>query len=731
MIVNLWRYSHFALAVSSCLFVFLAAVTGIILAVEPMDNKLRPYKVDGVEEQSLAKAIAVLDSTYEEVLQMEIDKNLFVSASVLSMDEDLNGDFYIDPLTGDNLGQIEPQKPFFAFVTNLHRSLFLKSLGRIFVGIGSFLLLLIVITGGILVIKRQKGLRNFFSKIIKEDFAQYWHVILGRWSLLPIFIIALTGVYLSLLRFEIIPAPQTQSSIDLEQVSDTTESISVTDFTIFQDTKLKDVRRLEFPFSDDVSDFYILGLKDRELRINQKTGEVVETLRYPFVNRLSQLSFDLHTGSGSIIWSLVLLIASCNILFFIYSGALISYRRLKSKIKNRFGPNDAEFVILIGSENGSTKHFGNLLQESLLKLGKSVFMDDLDYVQEYESMKHLVVITSTYGDGDPPANAAHFLDRAKHFLPKKKFNYSVVGLGSLAYENYCGFALKIESHLKEMEAAMGLLDPFLIHNKSYTSFQKWSQKWGEQLGLHFKLPPQKQPKNHTLKKFKVITKNVTDDGYGQTFTLQLKPKRSIKFQSGDLLGVYPPNDPIKREYSIGKTTDGHLLLSIKLHTNGICSNYLFDLNVGDTIKAELLANSAFHCPENDKPVIMVANGTGIAPFLGMLHGPGKKYLYWGGKSNQSLQLYQPFLDLAKDKNELLEFNKVYSREKGQHKYVQHLVERDADTILSILDDGGTLMLCGSVQMQNGVLKVLGDLCEKNGKHLNHYQTQGQLLMDCY
>src|SRR5690606_31481967 len=121
------------------------------------------------------------------------------------------------------------------------------SLGRIFVGTGSFLLLLIVMTGGILVIKRQKGIRHFFSRIVKEDFAQYWHVVLGRWLLLPIFIVAFTGVYLSLLRFKIIPSPQSESSIVLGQVSDPPEPVPVTNFEIFRNTKLKEVKSLVFP----------------------------------------------------------------------------------------------------------------------------------------------------------------------------------------------------------------------------------------------------------------------------------------------------------------------------------------------------------------------------------------------------------------------------------------------------------------------------------------------------
>ena len=196
------------------------------------------------------------------------------------------------------------------------------------------------------------------------------------------------------------------------------------------------------------------------------------------------------------------------------------------------------------------------------------------------------------------------------------------------------------------------------------------------------------------------------------------------------MAIYPPEDPIKREYSIGKIKN-NIFLSIKLHSKGICSNYLFGLNHDDVIKAELIVNDKFHYPKKDKIAILIANGTGIAPFLGMLYNPGKKYLYWGGKSKKSFQLYEHFLNSAKGESNLIDFKSAFSREKGKKRYVQNLVERDAKLILSVLENGGTLMLCGSVQMQNDVLSVLGRLCEKKEKQLNHYQMYGQLLMDCY
>ena len=53
------------------------------------------------------------------------------------MDEDANGQFYINPFDGNKIADIPPKSVFFEFLTNFHRSLFLKTPGRIFIGISS------------------------------------------------------------------------------------------------------------------------------------------------------------------------------------------------------------------------------------------------------------------------------------------------------------------------------------------------------------------------------------------------------------------------------------------------------------------------------------------------------------------------------------------------------------------------------------------------------------------
>src|SRR5690606_14714296 len=132
------------------------------------------------------------------------------------------------------------------------------------------------------------------------------------------------------------------------------------DFPVFRETRLTDVEKIEFPFiPDDPEEWYVLKLKDRELSVNQITGEIAEETRYPYSLLLEKLSLDLHTGRTNAIWAIILGLASLNILFFIYTGFAITFRRTGTKVKNNFNASTAEYVILIGTENGSTLSFAH------------------------------------------------------------------------------------------------------------------------------------------------------------------------------------------------------------------------------------------------------------------------------------------------------------------------------------------------------------------------------------
>ncbi len=315
MTISIWRYSHLALAISSSIFILIAAITGIILAFEPISNQLKPYAIDNATKISLAKTIDVLQDEYEEVVSIEIDANNFISTSIITK-EGKSETFYINPFTGKNIGNIIEKAPVFKFATNLHRSLFLKSTGRFIIGFVSFLLFLMAVTGVLLIIKRQGGFKRFFSKIVKENIEQYYHIILGRYMLIPIIIVTLTGVYLSLEKFSLLPSHNISHTIN-DTLHTRIPRKAVSEFSLFKNTPLEAVKRVEFPFSDDAEDYFFLKLKDKELLVNQYSGNVVSEEKLPLVALVSNWSLILHTGQGNIVWSLILLFTSCVILFFI------------------------------------------------------------------------------------------------------------------------------------------------------------------------------------------------------------------------------------------------------------------------------------------------------------------------------------------------------------------------------------------------------------------------------
>src|SRR5699024_10474385 len=126
----------------------------------------------------------------------------------------------------------------------------------------------IAVSGMELVLKRQKKWYRFFSKIVKEDTQAYYHVLTGRWALIPLLLIAVSGTYLSVYRFQFFPAAG-QRELATHAKSGEAAKIEIEDFEALKGLTLADINKIEFPFSDDPGDFYVLELKDRTLTVDQ------------------------------------------------------------------------------------------------------------------------------------------------------------------------------------------------------------------------------------------------------------------------------------------------------------------------------------------------------------------------------------------------------------------------------------------------------------------------------
>lgn len=725
MTTSIWRYSHLTLAISSFLFLLVAAVTGIVLSFEPISKQLSDYSISNTEEITLSHTISELKKQYDEIISINVDENDFVSASVVTK-KGKSDTFYINPTTGEKLGDIEKKKPIFQFATSLHRSLFLKSTGRFIVGFISFLLCLIAVTGLILIAKRQGGFKQLFSKIVKENFEQYYHIIIGRYTLIPIIIITLTGVYLSLDRFSILPKEKINHSYNFSSAS-SNKKIAVADFPTFKNTSLNEVKSVEFPFSKDEEDYFFVKLNDSEVLIHQYTGNIISKENLSLTSILLNWSLLLHTGNGTIIWSIVLLLSSISILFFIYSGFAMTLKRTQKRAlpKNKTNKDNAEIIILVGSETNNTYPFASSLHNALIKKDTSVFIDILNNYTSYKNAKHLIILTSTYGEGEAPSNATKFLQLIQQITIQNPISYSIVGFGSRAYPHFCQFAIDISNKLQQLPEFTPFLPVYKINNQSFQDFKTWGHSWSKKTEINFELIQEiKKPKKQQA--FTTVSK--TELNNDDSFLIRLQPSKKIRFNSGDLLSITPKEDNIERLYSVGKI-DNDIILSIKKHDLGVCSNLLYQLEENEPLQANIKQNKDFYFPKKKKEVVLIANGTGIAPFLGMLqHKNGTKaHLFWGGRTKESLKMYTPLLKNIEQKN----IHIAYSQE--QHKeYVQDLLLNKEATISTVLQNGGTIMICGSIKMLKGVEKVLEQITSnKLNTSLTYFKKNNQIKTDCY
>ncbi len=731
MTISIWRYSHLALAVSSFIFLALASVTGIILAYNAVDEKIPSYNVQGFNNIKLSESIPALKKVYPEITSLSVDEKKFITLEGFNENGDAT-EAYIHPLTGKILGIPKKQTPFMQWVTELHRSLFLHSTGRFFIGLTAFLLTLITLSGIILVIKRQQGFRRFFTKVIKENFAQYYHVTLGRLSLIPILIIALTGTYLSLVRLGIFPEKKISHNFTLNE-DVTGKAKAPEDIAVFKQVLLSEIKTIEFPFADDPEEYYTLKMKDREIVVDQFTGEKISEIKYPFTTLLANLSLNLHTGRTNILWAIILAMAAFNILFFIYSGFAITFKRTSGKIKNKHKANESEFILLAGSENGSTLGFARAIHQQLLAAGHSSYLTELNNYTVFTKAKHLIIFTSTYGTGEAPANARKLMQLVKKHPQNHKIHTSVVGFGSVAYENFCGFAYQVQ----ELFDAESWCEPFLnihtVNDKSAEQFALWIQAWSKKAHIPLTASPALFNRKPSGLQAMFITQKTPVANTCNIFTVTLRLKGRIKFSSGDLLAIYPANDNRERFYSIGKINND-IQLIVKLHTNGLGSDYLYQLTTGTSIYARVVRNVSFHFPTKAPAVAMIANGTGIAPFLGMIAQNKKTdcYLYVGLRTPYSLAAeHQHVIAENIQQGKLKNYHVAYSQT-GNKEYVYTLIAHDAAFFAQLLSSGGVIMLCGSLSMQKDVLKVLEIIAaDKTRKTLDFYKEKGQILTDCY
>jgi cytochrome P450/NADPH-cytochrome P450 reductase len=185
---------------------------------------------------------------------------------------------------------------------------------------------------------------------------------------------------------------------------------------------------------------------------------------------------------------------------------------------------------------------------------------------------------------------------------------------------------------------------------------------------------------------------------------------------------------------------------------GVASNYLADRRPGDAIAMFVRTpESGFQLPDlAETPIIMVGPGTGVAPFRGFLQARralkeegktlGEAHLYFGCRNPQHDYLYREELEQY-ERDGLVQLHTAFSRAENEPKtYVQHLIKRDAGTLLDLLNRGAKLYVCGDgSRMAPEVEETLraayrearGETEESAQSWLESLQNEGRYLKDVW
>ncbi|TXH82429.1 MAG: assimilatory sulfite reductase (NADPH) flavoprotein subunit [Rhizobium sp.] len=139
-----------------------------------------------------------------------------------------------------------------------------------------------------------------------------------------------------------------------------------------------------------------------------------------------------------------------------FTGVDAGLRKPPSQPASTMPGSQRGLTILYGTETGNAVDLARRLEENLRAAGlASTLVDMADYkVRQLGSEADILLIASTYGEGDPPQPATGFFE----FIEGRKapkldhVRFAVLALGDSTYEYYCEAGKRLDRRFEELSA---------------------------------------------------------------------------------------------------------------------------------------------------------------------------------------------------------------------------------------------------------------------------------------
>ncbi|AOY87751.1 nitric oxide synthase [Marinobacter salinus] len=740
----MWRKLHSIPGLFAALFLIVLAITGAILSISPaLERSGAIVPVAG--EVSVAHLAERVVEQYPGTQQIERSPSGAVIV-YYSRDGQAGADL-VNPLTGKAIGPYQPSS-FFRWVKDLHRAFLQDDGGRLMAGAMALLMVLMCVSGTFMLSRRVGGWR-FLIKPLKGAGDHRIHSELARFAVIGLLLSAMTGTYMSAVRFGVLPEASGGEPSFPEEVSGGVPA-PIGSLAALKNTDLNNLRELVLPYPDDLQDFFSLSTRQGSGFIDQSTGEYLKYQATPTNSQIVDWIVRLHTGEGLWWLGLILGAAALTVPVLSITGARIWWlrRRASRKTLDNADEANADTVILVGTENNTTWGFARDLHEKLAEAGRHVLSTDMNQLaEEYPRAELLFVLTSTYGDGGAPASANTFMERLRRFRNTSGLRFAVLGFGDRQFPRFCQFAVDVDEALGS-RGLERLEKVTTINRQSTDQFGKWGDRITGLTGLSLALTHNPTP----TRRFDLELVDRADFGLeiqAPTSILRFRPAdrksgfrglfgkgnaRLPDFEAGDLVGVFPPGDDTHRYYSLASSSDDGLLeICVRKQAGGLCSGFLHNLNPGDRIQGFIQHNPDFRPAPGSRPIILIGAGAGIGPLAGFIRKNDSRhpmYLYWGGRNPQSDFLYKPELGRYLEDQRLTRLNTAFSRTQ-EKAYVQDKISEDAMDVRKLIEMGAQILVCGGRDMALGVKEVINEILTPMDIDVDKLKREGRYLEDVY
>lgn len=352
--------------------------------------------------------------------------------------------------------------------------------------------------------------------------------------------------------------------------------------------------------------------------------------------------------------------------------------------------------------------------------------------------------------------------------------YAVLALGSKEYpDSYCRFGYVVDAWLKQCKA-QALFDLVEVDNANNEDIQRWNQALSvvTQHELHA-MNIEKVFDQWTLTERKLLNPNSLGNA---AYNIELRAPYDITWHAGDIAEIQPANSLIEiqnflikyqipaqaeikslnltieqalwnknlrieidqiddletlvaqlptlptREYSIASIPSQQLLRLVvrqKYDANGelgLGSGWLTEFaQLKQTIALRIRTNESFHLIDDNRPIICIGNGTGIAGLMSLLQQRNRQnytanWLIFGERQHQCDFFYEETIQAWLNMGSLQRLDLAFSRDQEQRRYVQDVLREHADELKNWIEQGAVIYVCGSIEgMATGVDQALNDI----------------------